>query len=224
MTFSEYLKKKKVEIARGDRDSHFMARNSPETALFFQQVFPGKVQVLDYHVPDVGVEFACRGLSAPRTCAVAKDLAKGKAAKTNSNSFLLFDEDLLAMHAFNQSLFHHLPSMRISRHEATLKLRIYLDEHHRRDSLPRMCVSRQQRDWLWNSTLWMEEFMSQYNYNYTAKSEETLLDDFVFESKKFCHLDTTAVLRDSKMRSYLQSCHFIQPNVTTNTTDDRICS
>ena len=66
--------------------------------------------------------------------------------------------------------------------------------------------------------------MSQYNYNYTAKSEEMLLDDFVFESKKFCHLDTTAVLRDSKMRSYLQSCDFIRADVTTNTTDDRICS
>lgn len=221
LTFPEYLEKKKDAMVSEQPYDHFKARNTLDLALFFEQVFPGKVQILDFYSPNVGVEFVCKGLSAHKACDVAKILAQKEVKKINTNSFLLFDEDLLVTQAFENKLFHPQTKVRINRHEATLKIQAYLDKQYRQDSLPHICLSPQQQNWLWNTTLLMEDLLLKYNY--AAKSEQVQEDNFHLESKKFCHIDATALLRDENMTSYLQSCEFIKENVTASTRDGKTC-
>jgi len=223
MTFPEYVEI--MKDANGSGDGLGNGRNSMDVALFFQRVFPDKVKILDYHAPDIGVEFFCNGLLAPKACAAAKNLAAQvkPMKKLNQNLFLLFDEDLLITHAYEQRLLSQHKKTVLHRHEATLKIQVYLDTQNRRASLPQVCLSPSQHKWLWDTTLLMEEFMLQYSHNYTAKLEEALKDEFHLESKKFCHLDVTAYLSDREVRSYLQSCDFIQENKTATTSDGRTC-
>jgi len=223
MTFPEYMEKMKDANESGDDPKN--GRNPMDVALFFQRVFPDKVKILDYHAPDIGVEFFCNGLLAPKACAAAKNLAAQvkPMKKLNQNLFLLFDEDLLITHAYEQRLLSQHKKTVLHRHEATLKIQVYLDTQNRRASLPQVCLSPSQHKWLWDTTLLMEEFMLQYSHNYTAKLEEALKDEFHLESKKFCHLDVTAYLSDREVRSYLQSCDFIQENKTATTSDGRTC-
>ena len=202
-TFSKYL-----ELWQSNPIDQ--GRDTLTTIEFFTTIFGQEgIQILDYHAPNLGVEFVCQGLVPPQeshSCAVAQTLTLGDT--TNQNSFLLYDEDLVIMEAYQQGLISK--DHAISRHEATVKLHAFWEST--RDSLPQMCLTTLQMDWLWNQTLYMEHAIAPN----PSLSIEALRDEFDQEaSTKFCHVDAVALLQNDTYRNFLSSCAFVKPNQMT---------
>jgi hypothetical protein len=120
--------------------------DSWSTAELFQRIFgEANVRILNFHASNLAVEFLCEGIDAPTACAWAQN---NTFQSNNANNFLLFDEDLLVMEAHRQGLFQPAKHF-VDRHEATLRIKPYLDDDAR-THLPMVCLSQDQKSIFFN--------------------------------------------------------------------------
>lgn len=127
------------------------------TIEYFQEMFgPENAKVLDYHSGNIAQEFVCNGLEAMHVCNQTRTM---QFPFTNKNDGFLYDEDIVIMEAYNQGVLYN-SSDRVQRHQATVVLRKYWDETVvRRESLPQTCSTPSQTEWLWNRSVYMEEYI-----------------------------------------------------------------
>ena len=187
-------------------------RDTLDTVQFYSKVFgTNNVKVLDYHASDLEVEFFCGNGITPGVCDYVKESQNTvkKATQLNTNDFLLFDEDLLAMQAYRDGYFSPSQAF-INRHEVTLKIRDFLDLNYTRDTLPKMCLSANFTKWMWNRTVLLESTIAPH----PVSDENALREEFdVAIREKHCEVDATRLLKIGVWKRFLASCDFVRPSI-----------
>jgi hypothetical protein len=186
----------------------FVVRDSLKTAEFFQHVF-GKnaVQLLDFPSSNLAIEFACHGLNASNLCAWVQDSRLRRANELQ----LLLDEDAIVVEAFQQGLLRDddaTNGVAVTRHAATLLLHDHIvnaSGSSSSSSIPKICLSDKQTQWLWNRSLVSEQRLARH-----PVAEDALRRDFdeALAAGKFCSVNAKALLKLDTWRRLLQSCIF----------------
>lgn len=190
------------------RDSNFEAmRDTLSTQIYFDNIFgSNRVHVLDMLAPDgLESELFCNNiLNAVYGCKTIRSEMKKIRHKKNQNGSAFItsklDTDLIIVEAHRQNL-GDLGSLRAtSREKIDAKL---IEWNMTTADLPKVCVSQEQESWLWNRTLYSNRMFS-----HNPLPDDKLQTEFAISRKKYCSVDTYAVLQNSTWREYLSSCEF----------------
>ena len=194
---------------QGHWDSNFEAmRDTMSTKAYFDNIFGSdRVHVLDMLAPHgVESELLCNNvLNAVHGCeALTQEMRKKKFTKKahNLSDFIAskLDTDLIISEAYRQKLGDLGSERATSREKLEAKL---IEWNMISADLPKVCVSQEQESWLWNRTLYSNKMLSR-----NPLTEEKLQGAFTISRKKYCSVDTYAVLQNSIFRQYLSSCEF----------------
>jgi hypothetical protein len=210
LTFPEFLEQRRPILA-----------DSLRTFQFYKHVFgDDNVRVLNFYAADgIEREFLCNGLDAEHACQKAKGI---RFKKVNQLKFLL-DEDYLAISAYGKGYFSGGGNSYKSRNDIvkTLHKEFFATEAA---SLPKLCLSKQQNEWLWNRTLTSERVLTTKFANANSStanadesvvvslSQQELWTSFENESHKWCTVDAQTLLQNETWKRRLRSCLFQKKN------------
>jgi len=199
-------------------------RDTMAVKVFFEELYGiNRVHVLDMITPH-GLEtefFGNNVVNAVKALKVFKKI--GEVPKENPASLLVLermDTDLIIVQGHRQHL-GNLGRHKGMRNTSRIKLEAKLIEWNMTTAdLPRVCVSKEQEDWLWNKTLHIQKMFSHY-----PLSEEELQNQFDVDRKKWCGVDARTILNNSTWKDYLSSCEFTKIGCNTdehNTSDSTV--
>jgi len=199
-------------------DRLLTSKDSLASYEYFADIFgEDRIRVIDMEDPEgVTTAFVCKGVQANHSCSVTRANSKLSEATQNSVKFL-HEHDLIIQEAFRRGLITEKTKDDIdylSRHEATVVLRDTLKSSNVSiELLPCICISKSQQDDLWSRTIRSEEFFRGLMGQPTALDALRLKFDSYIESKRFCSVNTTAVLADTRFQEFFRSCAMNQPSV-----------
>jgi len=173
----------------------------------FEELYGSKrVHVLDMLSPH-GIELEFLGnavVNAVQAYGVVKRTGTRHKHNTQSAEVLgRLDTDLIIVQAHRRhygDLGYHTGG----RNTARIKLEAKLKEWNMTTTdLLRVCVTKQQEDWLWKRTLHAQKMLSKYPI-----LEEELSKQFALNRNKWCGVNAKILVKRPKFQRYLNSCEF----------------
>ena len=187
--------------------------------------------------------FMCQAVNSPTACQLTKVRKhQNQIQDQNTNEHFQFDLDLLVVHAYHDyNLLGGAPADKkqkkqkfVTRHVATkvLQNRLQALQMTVQDDLPRLCLTAEQQDLVWQRTWYTEQLLWQALHRHDddrpadgGPDKATVQRQFQADAARFCHVHAVATLQNETLRNLLfPPCLYWKENPCTSANGSNIAT